>query len=72
MQIIGMQSFVYGITLKDLLGKVCDIATITILKLSVIEMLLGHDLHLIEDPLLDIVSTTVIIWSLGRAKDKML
>jgi len=69
--IIGMQSFVYWNTLKVLLEKAYYMVIITIVKLYVIGMLIGQDIYLIEDLLLDIVFLLVMIWFLGRARNNM-
>jgi len=67
-----MQSFVYRSILKVLLEKAYYMVIVTIVKLYVIQMLIGQDLHLIEYLLLDIVFLLVIILFLGKARNNML
>jgi len=45
---------------------------VTIVKLYVIQMLIGQDFRLIEDLLLHIMFLLVIIWFLGKARNNML
>ena len=71
-KINGMQSFVYWSTLKALLEKVCYMVIITILKSFFIQILIGQDLHLIEDQLSIIVFPSIITWSLGKVRNKVL